>query len=108
FEALIWRPLRQDWGRTLLSLLAIALGVAVVVAIRVANCAAVGSFQRTTSALAGGADLLATGPEPLTAALLPRMFAINAQAETAPYLDRWAYDAVHHDTLEVLGIDLLG
>ena len=108
FEALIWRPLRQDWGRTLLSLLAIALGVAVVVAIRVANRAAVGSFQRTTSALAGGADLLATGPEPLPAALLPRLFALNAQAETAPYLDRWAYDAVHHDTLEVLGIDLLG
>ncbi|HWG38219.1 MAG TPA: ABC transporter permease [Terriglobales bacterium] len=108
FSALIWRPLRKDWGRTLLSLLAIALGVAVVIAIRIANRAAIGSFQRTTSALAGDADLLASGPEAVPAALLPRLFPLNAQAETAPYLDRWAYDPAHRDMLEILGAELLG
>ncbi|MGH9393285.1 MAG: ABC transporter permease subunit, partial [Terriglobales bacterium] len=107
FRALIWRPLRNDLGRTLLSLLAIALGVAVVIAIRVANRSAIGSFQRTTSALAGGADLLATGPAAVPASLLPRLTGLNAQAEFSPYLDRWAYDPAHHDTLEVLGLDLL-
>ncbi|HVB39540.1 MAG TPA: hypothetical protein VNE83_01480, partial [Terriglobales bacterium] len=70
FTALIWRPLRNDLGRTLLSVLAIALGVAVVIAIRVANRSAIASFQQSTAALAGGADLLVTGPQPLPASLL--------------------------------------
>ncbi len=107
FRALIWRPLRNDWGRTLLSLLAIALGVAVVIALRVANRGAIASFQRTTSALAGGADLLVSGPQPLPAALLPRLFPLNSQAEFFPYLDRRAYDPRARDTLHLLGLDLL-
>ena len=107
FRALIWRPLRNDWGRTLLSLLAIALGVAVVIALRVANRGAIASFQRTTSALAGDADLLVSGPQPLPAALLPRLFPLNSQAEFFPYLDRRAYDPRARDTLHLLGLDLL-
>jgi len=107
FTALIWRPLRNDFGRTLLSLLAIALGVAVVIAIRVANRSAIASFQQSTAALAGGADLLVTGPQPLPASLLPKLFPLNAQAEILPYLDRRAYDPQARDTLEVLGVDLL-
>ncbi|HEY7839843.1 MAG TPA: FtsX-like permease family protein [Terriglobales bacterium] len=107
FTALIWRPLRNDLGRTLLSVLAIALGVAVVIAIRVANRSAIASFQQSTAALAGGADLLVTGPQPLPASLLPKLFPLNAQAEILPYLDRRAYDPQSRDTLEVLGVDLL-
>ena len=107
FRALIWRPLRNDWGRTLLSLLAIALGVSVVIALRVANRGAIASFQRTTAALAGDADLLVSGPQPLPATLLPRLFPLNAQAEFIPYLDRRAYDPRSRDTLHVLGLDLL-
>jgi len=107
FTALIWRPLRNDFGRTLLSVLAVALGVAVVIAIRVANRSAIASFQQSTAALAGGADLLVTGPQPLPASLLPKLFPLNAQAEILPYLDRRAYDPQARDTLEVLGVDLL-
>jgi len=107
FAALIWRPLRRDLGRTLLSLLAIALGVAVVIAIRMANRSAVLSFQQTTQNLAGGADLLITGPAPLPAELLARLIPLSGEAECLPYLDRWAYDPQHQDTLEILGTDLL-
>lgn len=105
--ALILRPLRNDVGRTALSLLAVALGVAVVVAIRVANRAAVAAFERTTQSLAAHADLLVTGPEPIPLALLPRLFPLNAQAEITPYLERRVWDQEHHDSLEVLGIDLV-
>lgn len=110
FTALIWRPLRNDYGRTLLSLLAVALGVAVVIAIRVANRSAIASFQTTTDALAGGADLLVSGPEPVPASLLPSLFPLNAQAEILPYLDRRVFNPGAPDggdTLEILGVDLL-
>lgn len=106
-RALILRPLRNDWGRTTLSLLAIALGVAVVIAIRVANRAAVASFARTTNSLAAQADLLVTGPAPIALSLLPKLFPLNAQAEITPYIERRAWDPTHQDALEVLGIDLI-
>ncbi|MGH9486023.1 MAG: ABC transporter permease [Terriglobales bacterium] len=107
FRALILRPWRNDWGRTVLSLVAIALGVAVVVAIRVANRAAVTSFQSTTQTLAADADLLVTGPAPIPLALLPQLFALNGEAEITPYLERRAWDPEHQDALEVLGLDLV-
>jgi putative ABC transport system permease protein len=107
FRALIARPLRHDLGRTLLSLAAIALGVAVVIAIRVANRAAVSSFAATTQSLANGADLLVTGPAPIPAALLPNLFPLNRDAEILPYLNRRAYDPAHHDALDVLALDFV-
>ncbi|HET9785167.1 MAG TPA: ABC transporter permease [Terriglobales bacterium] len=107
FRALIARPLRHDLGRTLLSLAAIALGVAVVIAIRIANRAAVSSFAATTASLANGADLLVTGPAPIPATLLPQLFPLNAEAEILPFIHRRAYDPVHHDALDILGLDLV-
>ncbi|HXR97820.1 MAG TPA: ABC transporter permease [Terriglobales bacterium] len=107
FAALIWRPLRNDVWRTALSVAAIALGVAVVIAIRVANRDAVGSFERSAASLAGGADLMVTGPQPLPATLLPRLARLGRWADFAPYLDRRVVDLNHDDTLEILGIDLL-
>ncbi|MGH9476691.1 MAG: FtsX-like permease family protein [Terriglobales bacterium] len=107
FRALILRPLRNDAGRTVLSLLAIALGVAVVVAIRVANRAAISAFQRTTQSLSAGADLLVTGPAPVPLALLPQLFPLDAEAEITPYLERRVWDPQHQDALEVLGLDLI-
>ncbi|MGH9485467.1 MAG: ABC transporter permease, partial [Terriglobales bacterium] len=107
WRALILRPLRQDWGRTLLSLLAIALGVAVVIAIRVANRAAVASFQSTTQSLAAQADLLVTGPAPIPLSILPSLFPLNAEAEILPYIERRAWDPIHQQALEVLGLDLI-
>ncbi len=106
-RALILRPLRNDWGRTILSLLAIALGVAVVIAIRVANRAAIASFERTTNSLAAQADLLVTGPAPIPLTLLPKLFLLNAHGEITPYIERRAWDPAHQDALEVLGIDLV-
>lgn len=108
YTGLLVRPLRRDPGRTLLTILAVALGIAVVVAIRMANRSALQSFQQTTSALAGRADLIATGPVPIPADLLPRLDALGGQAEISPYLDRMSLDARSGEMLEVFGVDLLG
>ncbi len=45
FSRLIWRALGREPGRVALALLAVALGVSVFLAIRLANRAAVASFE---------------------------------------------------------------
>ena len=57
FRSLILRPLGRDPLRTALTILAVALGVAVVVAIDLAGDAATGSFQSSMQTLAGRTDL---------------------------------------------------
>ena len=56
-RALILRPLVRDPLRTALTILAVALGVGVVVAIDLAGDAATGSFQSSLETLAGETDL---------------------------------------------------
>jgi putative ABC transport system permease protein len=53
---LILRPLREDAARTVLTILSIALGVAVVIAIELAGDAATGSFQSSLTTLVGKVD----------------------------------------------------
>ena len=63
FRTLILRPLRRDLLRTALTILSVALGVAVVVAIDLAGEAATGSFRSSMQTLTGRTDLeiVATG-----------------------------------------------
>ncbi|MBV9742705.1 MAG: FtsX-like permease family protein [Acidobacteriia bacterium] len=56
-RTLILRPLRRDFLRTVLTMAAVALGVAVVVAIDLAGDAATGSFRASMTTLAGKTDL---------------------------------------------------
>ena len=57
FRRLILRPLGSDPVRTALTILSVALGVAVVVAIDLAGDAATGSFRSSMQSLAGRTDL---------------------------------------------------
>ena len=56
FRQLILRPLRRDLMRTILTLLSIALGVAVVIAIELSGDAATGSFASSLTTLVGKVD----------------------------------------------------
>jgi putative ABC transport system permease protein len=56
-RTLVLRPLRRDRLRTALAILAVALGVAVIVAIDLAGDAATGSFRSSMQSLTGRADL---------------------------------------------------
>ena len=55
------RHLREEPGRTLLTLFGVALGVAVFLAIRLANASALASFSATVDAVAGRANLQVAG-----------------------------------------------
>jgi len=57
FRTLILRPLRRDLLRSSLTILAVALGVGVVIAIDLAGDAATGSFRSSLETLVGKTDL---------------------------------------------------
>lgn len=61
FKALVLAPLRVERTRTLLTVLGLALGVAVLVAIDLANESAVHSFRQTLNDVAGRAQLTVRG-----------------------------------------------
>ncbi len=61
FRALVAAYLAREKGRTLLTVLGVALGVAVLVAIDLANESAVASFRRTMDEVAGRAQITVRG-----------------------------------------------
>src|SRR5271170_6909634 len=87
FYRLLLRPLFREPVRTALTVLAIALGVAVVLAIDLAGTAATGSFRSSMETLAGDSDLeiVATGGVPEramgTLAALPYAVRLSPRVE---------------------------
>src|SRR6202044_2297765 len=106
FYRLILRPLFREPLRTALTVLAIALGVAVVLAIDLAGFAAAGSFRSSMETLAGHNDfeIVAAGgvPEDVVGKLaqLPYSLRISARIE-----DYAAIDGKR--TVPLLGLDLV-
>ena len=107
FYRLMLRPLLQEPVRAFLTILAVTLGVAVVLAIDLAGAAATGSFQASMETLTGDNNLevVATGgvPETVVGALgtLPYSIHISPRMEdSAVVLDT-------KQTLPLIGLDLV-
>jgi putative ABC transport system permease protein len=107
FYLLMLRPLLQEPVRAMLTVLAVTLGVAVVLAIDLAGAAATGSFHASMETLGGDNDLevVASGGVPETVvgtiATLPYSIRISARIEDS---------AVIRDTKQtvpLLGLDLV-
>jgi len=107
FYRLIVRPVSREPVRTSLTVLAIALGVAVVLAIDLAGTAAAGSFRSSMETLAGENDLeivTAGGvPENVVGMLkgLPYPLRVTARIED------YAIVVETKQTLPLLGLDLV-
>lgn len=107
FYRLLVRPLFHEPVRTALTILAVALGVAVVLAIDLAGNAATGSFRASMETLSGDNDLevIAAGGVPETAvgalAQLPYPLRISPRAEDFAIL------ADTKQTLPLIGVDLI-
>jgi putative ABC transport system permease protein len=107
FYRLMLRPLLQEPVRAMLTVLAVTLGVAVVLAIDLAGAAATGSFHASMETLAGDNDLevVASGgvPDAVVGAIatLPYSIRISARIEDS---------AVIRDTKQtvpLIGLDLV-
>jgi putative ABC transport system permease protein len=107
FYRLIVRPLLHEPVRTALTVFAIALGVAVVLAIDLAGTAATGSFHSSMETLAGDNDLeiIASGgvPESEVGTLAQLPYAVRI----SPRIEDYAVVADTKQALPLLGLDLV-
>src|SRR5271165_3927706 len=108
FYRLIVRPLHREPLRTALTVLAVALGVAVVLAIELAGDAAAGSFRSSMETLTGNAELEVTAvggvPDPVAGTLATLPYAIQIH----PRIDDFAVLAKTKQTVPLIGLDLVG
>jgi putative ABC transport system permease protein len=107
FYRLMVRPLLHEPVRLTLTILAVALGVAVVLAIELAGTAATGSFHSSMETLAGDNDLevIASGgvPESVLATLSSQPFPLRI----SPRIEDFATVTDTKQTLPLIGIDLI-
>jgi putative ABC transport system permease protein len=107
FYRLMLRPMGREPVRMVLTILAVALGVAVVVAMELAGNAAVGSFHSSMETLAGEykLEIVATGgiPETVVATLATQALPLTL----SPRLEDLATIAESKQTLPLIGIDMI-
>src|SRR5258708_39693685 len=102
------RHLRDERGRALLTLFGVALGVAVFLAIRLANASALASFSATVDAVAGRANLQVSGGSGgFDERLFLRVRQVPGIQAAAPVVQIAApATGLAGETLIVLGLDL--
>src|SRR5882724_8139651 len=85
---MILRPLRRDLTRSLLTLVSIALGVAVVIAIELAGDAATGSFESSLTTLVGKVDYEITANGGVDERYIAALAALTLNARFAPAIEQ--------------------
>ena len=120
---LAWRRLRQEPFRLSLTVAGVALGVAVYLAIQLANATAVRAFRNSLDAIAGKTHLHVSGGDlGIPEDLFPRLREAEGVGKAAPVIqqtawvrkaggssDRWRRGAPSQGrAVLVLGVDLLG
>jgi putative ABC transport system permease protein len=107
-HATVWSPLRASLGRTTLSIVAIALGVALGFAIYTMNRAATLEVSLATRSLFGEADLVVQGTQQgFDEALYPIIARIPGVAVASPIVEVNARVPGKTARLSLIGIDLL-
>src|SRR5262245_52528805 len=106
-RSLLIAPFLQHTGRLSLSVLAIALGVALGYAVQLINQAAVNEFAAAVQTLSGEADLSVQGPSAgFDESLYPRLAAMSEVAVASPVLELDARIPGRREPLKVLGLDV--
>ena len=108
FSRLILRPMKREPVRTALTVLAVALGVAVVIAIDLAGQAAAGSFHSSIESLTGKTDLLLTSPGGIDEKLLGHLVQLPYPLDFAPRIEDFASVNGKGEAIPFIGVDLIG
>ncbi len=105
--ALFLAPLAQHKGRLAVSVLAIALGVALGYAVQLINAVALNEFSQAVRSIAGEADLEIHGPRAgFDEMLYPRIARLPQVAVASPVLDANVELPGRQEALRVLGVDV--
>jgi len=107
FRTLILRPLLRDRLRTGLSILSLALGVAVIIAIQLASEAATGSFRASMQTLGGKVDLEIRANGGVDERFLGKLTGLPLDAEFSPWMETQAV-IPGIGSVPVYGVDALG
>jgi putative ABC transport system permease protein len=103
---LLLAQLREQPGRLLVTVLAIALGVALGESVYLVNATALNEFGLATKRLVGEADIIVRGPrDGFSEALYPVLARDSAVAVASPVLELQAALPGRRDTLKILGLD---
>src|SRR5215813_1176749 len=106
-RSLLVAPFLQHPGRLAVSVLAIALGVALGYAVQLINQAAINEFAAAVQTLSGEADLAVRGPRAgFDESLYPRLAVLEGVAVASPVLDLEAKLPGRREPLRVLGVDI--
>lgn len=104
---LVGRALRWEWGRSLLAVAGIALGVGVFLGIRLANRAAVASFEAyAQGAGQGAAWVIRSESGAFRETELEALAPLRAQAELRPVLEG-AFTRRDQEVFQIMGLDLV-
>jgi putative ABC transport system permease protein len=107
FYRLMVRPLFREPVRTALTVFAVALGVAVVLAIDLSGNAAAGSFRSSMEALSGDNNLEITATGGIPENLVGTLAALPYALRVSPRMESFAVLADSKQTLPLIGIDLI-
>ena len=106
FRQLILRPLRRDRTRTILTLLSIALGVAVVIAIELSGDAATGSFESSLTTLVGKVDYEISANGGVDETYIAKLAGLPVNARFSPVIEQPVVISGKGSTT-LYGIDLI-
>ncbi|MBV8844192.1 MAG: ABC transporter permease [Bryobacterales bacterium] len=108
FSRLILRPLCRERLRTALTVAAVAIGVAAVLAIELAGEAAAGSFHSSMETLIGRADFEVTAAGGLAPDVLTRLATLPYALKLHPRIEDYAVLPNSNRSVPLLGLDLVG
>ncbi len=108
FYRLIVRPLRREPLRTALTVLAVALGVAVVLGIELAGDAAAGSFRSSMETLTGDAELEVTAVGGVPDAVVGTLATLPYAIQVHPRIDDYVLVSRTGQTVPLIALDLVG
>jgi putative ABC transport system permease protein len=107
FWLLMIKPLAKEPLRTALTIFAVALGVAVVLAMDLAGSAATGSFHSSLETLAGEQNLEITATGGVSEDLVGKLNSLPYDWRVTPRMEDFAVVAETKKTLPLIGIDLI-
>lgn len=107
FWKLMVRPLGREPVRTALTVFAVALGVAVVLAIELAGESATGSFHASLETLTGKANLEVTATGGVPDAVVGKLAVLPYPIGLSPRIEDFATVADTKETLPLVGLDLI-
>ncbi len=107
FYRLMVRPLFREPMRTALTIFAVALGVAVVIAIELAGDAAAGSFRSSVESLAGDSEIEVTATGGVPDGIVGKLATLPYAIRVRPRIEDYAVLPDSGESVPLVGLDLI-